>query len=152
MRLTLFLVSTALDLMGLAELEDPDGTSLVPEIELAAAGTSSDGQARSAVAHLDSSWSQDPTTGKPIVALNWDRWRLIWDARIPTQPKLFDKLEDPQELRDIASREPSHTRDLVARVEAYLDDTAAPWGESAAVIEIDDMQLQQLRAIGYGVP
>jgi choline-sulfatase len=141
---------TILDLVGLSELEDTDGLSLMSEIEQAGRGTPEPGVPRTAVAHLDSAWANDPETDQPIVALNWADWRLVWDARIPDRPQLFDKRSDPMEAKDLASTEPDVTKDLVARVQEYLEDNNSPWGGEAPVIEIDDMQLQQLRAIGYG--
>ena len=87
-----------------------------------------------------------------MVAMNSGRWRLHYDARFPDRPQLFDKEADPAELRDLAGREPEVVEELMAGVHSYLERTDAPWGEDAPVIEIDDMQLQQLRAIGYGVP
>ena len=105
-----------------------------------------------AFAQLQSDWSLDPEEGHPIVALNSDRWRLVYDARLPERPQLFDKETDPRELRNLAAQEPEIVEELLAKVQSYLERTDAPWGEAAPVIEIDDMQLLQLRAIGYGGP
>ncbi len=143
---------TVLDLLGLSELEDTDGESQVAAIERAAEKGADASTESTAIAHLDSNWSRDPSEGKPIVALDSGRFRLIWDARVPSRPQLFDKTVDPRELRDVSAREPDRVTALVENVEAYLERQDAPWGEAAPLIEIDDMQLQQLRAIGYGVP
>ncbi len=105
-----------------------------------------------AFAQLQAAWSRDLEPSIPIVALNWRSWRLIYDARLPERPQLFDKEMDPGEQRDLASAEPEVVDELLARVQRYLSRTDAPWGDETPVIEIDEMQLQQLRAIGYGVP
>ena len=78
------------------------------------------------------------------------RWRLIYDETKPGYLELFDKQTDPREQRNVAAAHPERTADLLAKVEAYLAHSEAPWGESP-LIEIDEMQLKQLRAIGYGV-
>ena len=39
----------------------------------------------------------------------------------------------------------------VIEVEAYLASRPPPWGDDAPTVEIDEMQLNQLRALGYGV-
>lgn len=147
---------TILDLVGLTELEDTDGRSMVEEIEAAARHSDPIAEDAPAIAHLQAAWSEDPgdvdAASKALVALNSDRWRLHYDARFPDSPQLYDKQEDPAELRNLAGQEPEVVEDLMAMIEEYLEQTDAPWGEEASVIEIDEMQLRQLRAIGYGVP
>ena len=147
---------TILDLAGLPELEDTDGRSMVEEIEAAVAQSGPIAEDETAIAHLQASWSEDPgevdAVSRALVALNSDRWRLHYDARFPDNPMLFDKRADPGELRNLAAQQPDVVEDLMAMVQEYLDRSDAPWGEAASVIEIDDMQLRQLRAIGYGVP
>ena len=83
-------------------------------------------------------------------ALTDGQWRLIYDETRPGYLELFDKELDPREQRNVAPEEPRATEDLMAKVHAYLSRSDAPWGESP-LIEIDEMQMRQLRAIGYGV-
>ena len=144
---------TILDLVGLPGLPDPDGRSLVAAIENAGrAGVEPEADVP-AFAELLANWSRSREEGsqKPIVALNSDRWRLVYDGRVPERPQLFDKEADPAELRDLAAQEPEVTGELMAHVQRYLERSDSPWGGKAPIVEIDDMQLQQLRAIGYGV-
>ena len=147
---------TILELVGLSELEDTDGRSMVEEVEAAVAGSGPVADDPTAIAHLQVSWSEDPgevdAISRALVALDSDRWRFHFDARFPDTPQLYDKRADPAELRNLAQNQPEVVEDLKAEVEEYLDRSDAPWGEDASVIEIDEMQLRQLRAIGYGVP
>jgi arylsulfatase A-like enzyme len=143
---------TLLDLLGLPPLPDTDGRSMLAAIEAAAQESDSDEQDELAFAQLQAAWARDPEESYPLVAMNSDRWRLLYDGRRPERPQLFDKQTDPEEKHDLADREPEVVEELTTLLEAYLARTDSPWGEAAPVIEIDDMQLQQLRAIGYGVP
>ncbi len=142
---------TVLELVGLPPLPDTDGRSLVAEIAAAAAGAAEPDEEGFAIAHLDQSWGQLKEKSRPMVALNEGRWRLIYRAYRPKHSELYDVWQDPREQRDVAEDWPSVTDDLNAKVVAYLDSPPPPWGDDAPTVEIDEMQLNQLRALGYGV-
>jgi arylsulfatase A-like enzyme len=142
---------TVLDLLGLPPLPDPDGRSLVPEIVAAVKGeTPSEGDGR-AFAQIDQSWGQTQKRPRPMVAVNDGRWRLIYRAVAPRRSELYDKAEDPLEQRDLAGEQPEQAEALIQEAGAYLQSRPPPWGEAAPNVEIDEMQLDQLRALGYGV-
>jgi hypothetical protein len=86
-----------------------------------------------------------------MVAFNEGRWRLIYRSRAPQTSELFDKWEDPSEQKNLALDQPEIFEDLSAKAEAYLASRPPPWGDDAPTAEIDEMQLNQLRALGYGV-
>jgi arylsulfatase A-like enzyme len=86
-----------------------------------------------------------------MVAFTEGRWRLIYRAQTPNRSELYDKWEDPQELSDMAKDHPEILEDLRAKIDAYLESRPPPWGEDAPSVEIDEMEMNQLRAIGYGV-
>lgn len=142
---------TLLDLLGLSELEDPDGRSLVPAIEAAARGDSIELASDLAFAQIDFSWGVIDEEEKPtIVSITDDPWRLIYNETRPGYLELFNKDKDPLEQRNVAEANRRKAADLLVEVQEYLSRDEAPWGESP-LIEIDEMQLKQLRAIGYGV-
>ena len=58
--------------------------------------------------------------------------------------------EDFEEQRDLAEEHPEVAERLNALAGDYLRSPPPPWGE-APTVEIDEMQLHQLRALGYGV-
>jgi arylsulfatase A-like enzyme len=141
---------TVLDLVGGAGLEDPDGHSLVPAIVAAARGEVI-GAGDTAVAQIDHAWGQlEEDEQRTIVSMTRNRWRLVYDETRPGYLELFDKESDPREQRNLARKRPKATEELMALVREYLARSDAPWGRSP-VIDIDEMQMRQLRAIGYGV-
>jgi arylsulfatase A-like enzyme len=142
---------TLLELLGLPALPDVDGRSLVPQIVAASGGeTPLDGDGV-AFAQLDQSWGRDGVAPQPMIAVNQGQWRLMFRAGYPKRTELYDKWADPREQRNIAHKEPEVTEALKERAVAYLNSPAPPWGDDAPSIEIDEMQLNQLRALGYGV-
>jgi arylsulfatase A-like enzyme len=142
---------TVLELVGLPPLRDPDGRSLVPEIVAAARGEAGPDGDGVAFAQIDQTWGRDELRPRPMVAMNQGRWRLIYRAAAPKRSELYDKREDPSEQRDLAAEQPEQTEALSREASAYLASRPPPWGGDAPSVEIDEMQLDQLRAIGYGV-
>ncbi|MBW2693630.1 MAG: sulfatase [Deltaproteobacteria bacterium] len=142
---------TALELVGVPPLPDTDGQSLVPQIEAAAAGASDADAEGVAIAHLDQSWGRDQQKPRPMVSYTEGRWRLIYRAHAPKTSELYDKWEDPREQRNVADEWPEVLEDLTGKAEAYLASRPPPWGDDAPTVEINEMQLHQLRALGYGV-
>ena len=72
-------------------------------------------------------------------------------ARYPARSELYDKWEDSLEQRDLAEEQPEVAARLNELASGYLQSPPPPWGEDAPTVEIDEMQLNQLRALGYGV-
>jgi arylsulfatase A-like enzyme len=142
---------TVLELVGMPPLPDTDGQSLVPEIVLAAGGNSDEGAKAIAIAHLDQNWGKEKRKSMPTVAFTEGRWRLIYYARAPKMSELYDKWQDPREQQNVADDWPEVWEDLKGKAEAYLASRPPPWGDDAPTVEINEMQLQQLRALGYGV-
>jgi len=142
---------TVLELLGLPALPDVDGRSLVPQIVAALGGETPPDSDGVAFAQLDQSWGRDGVAPQPMIAVNQGRWRLMFRAGFPKRTELYDKWADPREQRNVAREEPEVTEALKERAVAYLNSPAPPWGADAPSIEIDEMQLNQLRALGYGV-
>jgi len=141
---------TVLELLGLPPLVEVDGQSLVAQIVAAAGGASDPDSEGMAFAELDQTWGRNRVRPAPMVAVNQGRWRLIYRALTPRRSELYDKWEDPREQRDLAEEQPEVLEDLNERASTYLQSDPPPWGETPTV-EIDEMQLNQLRALGYGV-
>lgn len=144
---------TVLDILGLPELDDPDGHSLLAAIELAESRDpeSPEPTLDTAFAQIDHAWGKlEIEEQKTIVAVSDGPWRMIYNETRPGVLELFNKEVDPGEQRNVAARRPARVAELLSKVEAYTAAKDAPWGESP-MIEIDEMQMRQLRAIGYGV-
>lgn len=145
---------TVLDLLGLPPLgEDIDGVSRVPEIIGAARGEPLPEDMAPNFAHLDRHWGQRNRKGRPTIQVAEGDLRYI---RVPDgrrqSEELFDASGDPAELRNVARERREDLERLRAIGTAYLENTASPWGERADPLEMDEMQLNQLRALGYAIP
>lgn len=135
-----------LDLIGVDDDRVIDGHSRVSEM----AGTFA-GERTKSVAELDTAWARTEKPPALHVALASDQWRYVhWSDR-PEQGELYDLSVDPGEQHDVAAAHPEVVAKLRADVEAHLTPPPAPWGDSVPVLELDEMQLNQLRALGYGV-
>src|SRR5262245_15903608 len=142
---------TVLELLGLPPLPDPDGRSLVPQIVAAARGEAPAEEDGVAFAQIDQRWGQIHAKPRPMVAVNQGRWRLMFRSGQPKRTELYDKQEDPRERRSVAAEQPEVTEQLKELAVGYLKSPPPPWGADAPVIEVDELELNQLRALGYGV-
>jgi choline-sulfatase len=142
---------TVLELVGLPPLPDVDGHSLVPQIVAAVQREPQPGSDGVAFAQIDQRWAKTRERPQPMVAVDQGRWRLVFRAGLPARSELFDKSQDPREQRDIAADEPEVTEELNEMAVGYLDSAPPPWGGDAPVVEMDEMLMNQLRALGYGV-
>jgi arylsulfatase A-like enzyme len=162
---------TLFDLLGLEPSDDWDGRSLVPELLTALSGPD-DTVAEEAYAfsYLDRTWGQVSRPSKPTVAVVEGPLRYVYDRDPATgdlAEQLFDRTDDPLERRDRLreaadgaveaaaggfsySSEADRLREVA---EAYLEDSPPPpWGDGSYSVEIDEMELNQLRALGYELP
>ncbi len=142
---------TLLDLLGLPVPPEADGRSLVPTLLAAARGEPTPGPEPTGIAHLDQNWGQRGREPAPTVAVTDGKLRYV---RVPgvEDPieQLFDAERDPRELADRASEDPEALARLRALADSYLHATPR-WGD-APRREIDELELNQLRALGYAVP
>ncbi len=143
---------TVLDLLGLAPPDGAaDGRSLVPEIEALARGEVVADTAPTAIAHLDQTWGRPELEPRQTVAVDEDERRYV---RVE-QPggaveQLFDRRDDPRKLRDRATEDPETLERLRQIADRYLEERPA-WGD-APTREIEELELNQLRALGYQIP
>jgi arylsulfatase A-like enzyme len=142
---------TVLDLLGLA-LPGTDGRSLVPRILASARGEPAADDGEPAVAHLDQTWARKDAVSLPTVAVAQGplRYVRVLPVRGPAFEQLFDARDDPAELRDRAGDDPETLARLAALADAYLAEEPS-WGE-APTREIDELELNHLRALGYAIP
>ena len=146
---------TVLDLLGLPEMEDVDGRSRVPEMLAAARGEAVPARERPAIAHLDRNWGQRGRDPAPHVVLEDGGMRFSYTHFAKGQPRLelFDTSTDPAELQNVAQENPDMTKELTELAKTYIDHSPEPpWGDAAPTLEIDEIQLNQLRALGYQIP
>jgi arylsulfatase A-like enzyme len=146
---------TLLDLLGLPPLQPSDGRSFRPEILAAARGEAVREPERSAVAFLDQRWGTPnvPPAQTISVVAGSQRYVLTHD-RLGTDRKLeelFDANDDPGELVDHFPEKPDAARPLQEQAAEQLA-AGIVWSQAPAKLELDELQLNQLRALGYELP
>jgi arylsulfatase A-like enzyme len=139
---------TLLELVGLPPLPDADGRSRLPEL-LGGVERGSD-EPDVDFAQLDRTWGRVGAEPSPLVAVREGSYRLIHDVRDPDADELYDLAGDPDEFEDIAREAPEVAQRLSERARRYLESDVA-WQEGAPQVELDDLHLRQLRALGYAV-
>ena len=142
---------TVLDLLGLRSPADQDGRSLRSDLLARARGEVLSETDPVAFAHLDQSWgkrNQDPVAA---IAVADEALRYVRTTeRGRTLEQLFDASDDPEELDDRANELPDDLTRLREAADAYLQTTPL-WGD-APTREIEELELNQLRALGYAIP
>jgi len=79
-------------------------------------------------------------------AMRYGRYRLITGTR---RPRVFDVVDDPGELRDLAREQPELLRRLTAAREAFLADAPAPVLAPGPRATLDAEERQALTGLGY---
>jgi len=145
---------TMLDLLGLPAMKVTDGTSQRDALIAAVSGESAnDGANDGGWAHLDRTWGQRGMDPKPTVSRVDDQYRYV---RLTRQDgsytdELFDRRDDPAELQDVGEAQAQVLERMRTEADEYLGGEV-PWSEEVPALELDEMQLNQLRALGYQVP
>ncbi len=144
---------TLLDLLGLPPMPGVDGRSLLPEILAAARGEPAAEDTAPAYAHGDQTGGRRVRQPAPTVAVVEGDFRyvMLQDEQGKTQGQLFDGSRDPLEQSDVLAEQPEVAERLHALAKSYLE-REPPWASPAPTLELDEMQLNQLRALGYKVP
>jgi arylsulfatase A-like enzyme len=138
---------TVLDLLGLSPLPGADGRSLVPLIQAAGNGSAPPAEfTRPRFAELDQSWGQTARKPRPVLAVVEGNYKLVKHLSREGSDELYDRSLDPSEQTNVAQRNPDVVKRLEAELEDYLGRSVA-W--EAPQVELDEMRLGQLRALGY---
>lgn len=137
---------TLYELLGIDAPVDSDGQSLVSLLLERRVFESE----KPDITHLDRSWGKRDNPTDPVVGVRRGSYRYIHDPKFPLQGGLFDLRVDPGEKNDVAESQPEIARELKTEAEAYLE-LEAPWLGGAPQVELDEMHLRQLRALGYSV-
>jgi arylsulfatase A-like enzyme len=141
---------TVLDLLGVTAPES-DGRSRVPEILASARGEQTDGAGEPAIAHLDQTWGRPQVDPAPTVAVSEGALRYVRSLQNGRKiEQLFDATEDPKELRDHAPRDAEAVERLSKQADSYLE-LQPTWGKVPSKT-LSELELGQLRALGYAVP
>jgi arylsulfatase A-like enzyme len=145
---------TLLDLLALPPLPETDGRSLVPLIEAAVRGDEApgeEGQSPPALSYLDrtwGTWGENEAKPDPLVSIRRGPLRLIFRTAASNTGELYDHSSDPREQRNLAEIRPEQAAELRRESEEWLAGSSIPWG-AALEVEIDELHVEQLRALGY---
>lgn len=101
-------------------------------------------------AHLDRTWGKAGKEPDPVIAVREGGYRLIHDVNHPERDLLYDVRSDREEKRNLAAEAPGILNTLRSAAQEYLDLEPA-WEGGAPQIELDEMSLRQLRALGYSI-
>lgn len=142
---------TVLDLVGLPALPGADGRSLVPEIMAVGRGQRDGGASRPIFAHLDRRWGKSKQDADPLVSLTEGSLRLLLPLNEPGRAELYDLSADPGEQQNLARDRAADRDRLVALAKQHVEGATIPWGKEPAEVELDELRLNQLRALGYMV-
>lgn len=147
---------TLYELLGLAPPPGLDGRSLVASIVAAARGAEPAGDPRPYYAELDRAWGRPGQPASPLVRVVTGRWRHIEPLVEPGAPptlglrrELFDAERDPDEQADLVAAGhplPPESEEALAR---YLAERTPPWDATPREVALDELELDQLRALGY---
>jgi arylsulfatase len=137
---------TVFDLVGLESPAGLDGKSRAGWL----VGDRTGDAVVTGFAHLDRSWGQPSEPSKPVIGVREGSYRLIHDVNDPKQDRLFDLGSDLGEFSNIAAQLPETVAKLQDRANLYLQGET-PWEGGAPEIELDELHLRQLRALGYSI-
>jgi arylsulfatase A-like enzyme len=145
---------TLLDLLGLPSMEGVDGVSQLPLI-LEAGGAksapSTDGLRRPVFAEIDRRWGDAKRRPDPLVSVTDERVRVFIPVKNPESSELYDQKTDRLEQTNLAGERPEELATYRSLAEDYLAADEPPWGTAAGTVELEEMQLHQLKALGYRV-
>lgn len=137
---------TVLELVGTDSLPEGDGKSRAPWL----IGDRARTDEAESYAELDLSWGQPKLDPEPIVTVRAGEHRLIHHVVDPEKDELYDLSTDAKETSNLASDRPEPLAKLRERAKLYLQ-AKTPWEGGAPEIELDQLQLRQLRALGYSI-
>lgn len=149
---------TLFALLGVEGPAGVDGRSALPLLEAALRGAAPAADGGPAYfAQLDRTWGRVSLPPSPFVRLVQGPWRRLApieeDGAEPApdlRPALFDARSDPAEQRNLAEQPgfamPPETDEALAR---HLAERTPPWGIPPVEVKLEEMELNQLRALGY---
>ncbi|MGI9590171.1 MAG: sulfatase [Myxococcota bacterium] len=146
---------TILDLLGLPALPQSDGRSRLPEMLAAARGEATSAPDPTGYAFLDRSWGQRVDNPAPTVSIVEGSLRYVWVGGpdgTTAQEQLFDASTDPDELVSVLAERPEDAERLRRLAQQHLASQPASWAVETPTLELDELELNQLRALGYQVP
>jgi len=140
---------TLLDLLGLPDLPDSDGRSRVPEIVAAARGEKlPDGNDDAAYAYLDQNWGRASAPPSPSIAVEQGEYRFVTGRT--AAGRMAEELFQNDGAENLMSTQTAIGESLRDLARSHLE-LEINW-RAPEPLELDEMDIKQLRALGYSVP
>ncbi len=149
---------TVFDLLGLGDqplakefLAGNDGRSLVSLIESAGGVGEPEPDLidRPLFTQLDTHWGRVDDSPSPLISVQRGSDRYYYWVCHPEGARLYDHSQDPREQVNLVKKRPELAEELKQIVLAFSERVDSPWGTEADKVDLDEMQLGQLRALGY---
>ncbi|MFL2935359.1 MAG: sulfatase [Myxococcota bacterium] len=136
---------TLFEMLGLpAGIQEADGISRVPLL----LGDKTPPSEDLGFAMLDRNWGRVGEGLDLVMAVREGPLRLVHNPNDPKKDQLYNIQLDPMEQRNLAAEQPKSMEQMTRLAEEHKNQTPA-WQGGAPEVEIDEMHLRQLRAIGY---
>jgi arylsulfatase A-like enzyme len=143
---------TVLDIVGLPELPGADGVSMLPLILEAAGadpGSPTEDLERPVFSHLARRWGHPKKKAEHIVSVTHGGMRLITPLADGEKSEFYDRAGDPTEQKNLFASRRSESDSLSRLIAEYEKSGDPPWGTAPDEVELDEMRLNHLRALGY---
>lgn len=145
---------TVLDLVGLPSLSPSEGVSRKPDILARLRGETLEPDSEPGYTYLDQRWGQ-PSEERhfPTVGIVDGDLRYVYTQEFTgnLRQELFDHAQDPAELRDVSTERPEDMKRLEQLAVEYLEREPV-WDSGVNNLELNELELNQLRALGYEIP
>jgi hypothetical protein len=110
-----------------------------------------EGLERPIFAELDRRWGSGSHDPNPLIGVTKDQVRVFIPLNKPEEAELYDWSTDPTEQNDQSVERADEVATFHEMATRYVEDDDPPWGVDAGTIELEEMQLNQLKALGYRI-
>jgi arylsulfatase A-like enzyme len=141
---------TVFDLLGEPALAETDGRSLLPDV-VSAVEHSAPRASEPVFSHLDRTWGRVGVEPRWIIAATDYPHRLIFYPADGPDNELYDLVQDPGELENRYQSDHETAERLERSARDYAGRARSTWAIEKKTVELDDMMMGQLRAIGYAI-
>ena len=108
-----------------------------------------------AFSHLDQRWGTPDVPASATISLTEGPYRYVSTPVGAGRrlEELFSSEGDRLEARNLARENPELLLRFRESVRAHVEDSApSPWGVEVETLDVDEINLDQLRALGYALP
>ena len=142
---------TLYELLGMEGPSGVDGKSLVDAIHRAGGSAPPASSERPIFSELDRTWGRVGLDPDPLVVLTQGDWRFMHDFGQPEKNELYDLRSDPGEQKNRLSENGEDARSWQEITRQHREESELFWESPVPEVELDEMELNHLRALGYDI-